>query len=104
MRCSLDPGAENCKLPSNLDIPSSGAAASVRLVVLSEPGLPKGAHPVERSSVLPWRRDSVQRFVLTLFSNQLLEIRHNLVASRHDLFHFTLGEIVLGFFCQRVPV
>jgi len=37
MQCSLDPGTENNKLPSNLDIPSSVAAASLILVALSKP-------------------------------------------------------------------
>src|SRR6266478_2194830 len=42
---------------------------------------------------------SVQHFVLAFFSDHLLELRHNLVPSRHHRFHFILGEIVRGFFC-----
>ncbi len=48
--------------------------------------------------------DSVQHFVLTFFSDQLLEQRHNLIPAHHHRLHFILGEIAVGFFCQRIRV
>ena len=48
--------------------------------------------------------NSVQYFALTFFSDHLLERLHDLVPSLHYRLNFILGEIVLGFLMQFVPV
>src|SRR5207248_9154845 len=47
---------------------------------------------------------SVQHFVLSFFRDQLLELCHDLVPSRHHGLHFILGEITLSFCRQFVSI
>jgi hypothetical protein len=89
---------------SNLGLQSNFSAASLILVALPEPNPRKSHRTIERCGLLQWRDNSVQHFVLTILSDQLLEMRHNLVPSRHHRLHFLLGEVLLGFFCERVRV
>jgi len=45
--------------------------------------------------------DLVEHFLLSFFRDELLELRHDLVAPRHHGFHFIFGEIMLGFVGQH---
>src|SRR6267154_143052 len=56
----------------------------------------------ERASF--YSRNSVQHFVLTFFSDHLLELPNNIVPPRHHCLYFVLGEVMLGFFGQRARI
>ena len=47
---------------------------------------------------------SIQHFVLTFFSDQPLEVRHDLVPPHDHRFNLILGQIVLGLFRQFVAI
>ena len=47
---------------------------------------------------------SVQHIVLALFCDQLLKMRHDLIAARHKGLHLIFVEVVLGLYCQLVLI
>jgi hypothetical protein len=63
---------------------------------------PTGDFPYFHEATLS--RQSVQHCALPLFRDHLLELRYDLVPSRHHGLHFIFGEIMLGFSPQFVRV